>query len=57
MCALQPPFKADDMEGLFNKVTLGYIIIYKKCLSQIAKIIFRWYELDNIINVENQSVK
>ena len=21
MCALKPPFRADDMEGLFNKVT------------------------------------
>ena len=23
MCALKPPFRADDMEGLFNKVTMG----------------------------------
>lgn len=23
MCALKPPFRADDMEGLFNKVTTG----------------------------------
>lgn len=23
MCALKPPFRADDMEGLFNKVCQG----------------------------------
>ena len=24
MCSLKPPFRAEDMEGLFNKITLGY---------------------------------
>lgn len=23
ICSLKPPFRADDMEGLFNKVTQG----------------------------------
>lgn len=33
MCALKPPFRADDMEGLFNKVTSG---IYPKIPSHYS---------------------
>ena len=46
MCALKPPFRADDMEGLFNKVTMGlypripnhYSIELSNVISSLLKV-------------------
>ncbi len=45
MTALQPPFQADDMEGLYNTVTLGMYPpipkIYSKELAQMIKLLLQ----------------
>ena len=34
MCSLKPPFRAEDMEDLFKKVTKGFIIKYIEFIQE-----------------------